>query len=225
MSSIKKKKYIRRIKTITIIDFQKQFSTDEQCYQHLLEKRWPEGFVCPKCQGKEHYYQKSRRLYHCRACGYQASLTAGTVFHNTNLPLWKWFWAIYRLSQDKKGLSAMQLMKEVNISYPSAWLMLHKLRETMRKRDKRYRLEGILEFDDAYVGGDQEGKRGRGAEGKTPIAVAVEEHINEEGATKPGYAAMEILKNVSCKEISQFAEEHIEQVDRKNRRPDSLPWT
>lgn len=81
----------------------------------------------------------------------------------------------------------------------------------MQKRDKKYRLGGVLEFDDAYVGGEQEGKRGRGAGGKTSIAVAVEEHINGEGVIKPGYAAMEILKNVSGKEINQFAEKHIEQ--------------
>jgi transposase-like protein len=210
MSGKNKKKYIRRIKTMTIADFQKQFATDEQCYQHLRKKRWPDGFVCSRCQGKEYYYQRSRRLYHCRACGYQASLIARTVFHHTHLPLWKWFWAIYRLSLDKKGLSAIQLTKEVDISYPSAWLMLHKLREAMRKRDKRYLLGGVLEFDDAYVGGEQEGKRGRGAEGKAPIAVAVEEHIDGEGTTKPGYAAMEVLQSISGKEINQFATDHIE---------------
>ena len=210
MSCKKKKKHIPRIKTMTVADFQRLFATDEQCYQHLLKKRWPGVFVCPRCQGKDYYYQISRRLYHCRACGYQASLTAGTVFHKTHLPLWKWFWAIYRVSQNKKGLSAIQLTKEVDISYPAAWLMLHKLRETMRKRDKRYRLRGILEFDDAYVGGEQEGKRGRGAEGKAPIAVAVEERIDKEGDIKPGYAAMEVLDSVSGKEINRFAEKHIE---------------
>ncbi len=130
---------------------------------------------------------------------------------NQHLPLWKWFWAIYRLSQGKKGLSAIQLMKEVDISYPAAWLMLHKLREIMRKRDKRYLLEGILELDDAYVGGEQERKRGRGAEGKTLIAVAVEERVDNEGTVKPGYVAMEVLESVSGEEINQFAKEHIEQ--------------
>lgn len=209
--SKKKKKHIRRIKTMTIADFQKEFGTEEQCYQYLLKKRWPEGFVCSRCQGKEYYYQQSRRLYHCRTCGYQASLTAGTVFHHTHLPFWKWFWAIYRFSQGKKGLSAIQLMKEVDISYPAAWRMLHKLRETMRRRDKRYLLGGILELDDAYVGGEQEGKRGRGAEGKTLIAVAVEERVDKEGNTRPGYVAMDVLENVSGEEINQFAKEHIEQ--------------
>ena len=130
-------------------------------------------------------------------------------FNCWNLTIWKWFWAIYRLSQDKKGFSAIQFMKEVDISCPAAWLILHKLRETMRKRDKRYRLREILEFDDAYVGGEREGKRGRGAEGKTLIAVAVEERIDGEGTTKPGYAAMGVLNSVSGKKINQFAKKHI----------------
>lgn len=214
MSRKSKRRHIPRVKTMTIVDFHRRFATEEQCYRYLLGKRWPEGFICPRCGGKEYHYQASRRLYHCRACGYQASLTAGTVFQGTHLPLWKWYWAIYRLSQDKKGVSAMQLMREVDISYPSAWLMLHKLREVMRKRDRWYRMGGVFEFDDAYVGGEQEGKRGRGAGGKTPIAVAVEERVGKGGVIKPGYVAMGVLERVSGKEINQFAEAHIEQGAR-----------
>jgi len=76
----------------------------------------------------------------CRGCGYQVSVTAGTLFHKTKVPLWKWFWAIYHMSQCKKDLSAVQLMKEVDVSYPTAWLMLQKLRQAMQGREAQYRL-------------------------------------------------------------------------------------
>ena len=88
-----------------------------------------------------------RQVHECAACGYQCSVTAGTIFHKTRTPLCSWFWAIYRMSHDKKGISAMQLAKEVGVSYPTAWLMLHKIRKAMSDRDQGYRLSGLVEVD------------------------------------------------------------------------------
>jgi transposase-like protein len=91
---------------------------------------------------------KARRLDECRACGYQGSVTAGTIFHKARVPLRDWFWAIYRMSQGKKGISALQLGKEIGVSYPTAWLMAHKIRKAMADREQGRRLRGLVEADE-----------------------------------------------------------------------------
>ena len=132
--------YVKRIKIMTVGDFWDIFNTEEKCLDYLFEKRWPEGFVCPRCKERESHVQPERKLNWCVKCGYQASVTSGTIFHSRNLPLWKWYWAIYRVAQDKKGFSAMQLMKETGVSYPTAWHLLQKIREAMKMRDEHYML-------------------------------------------------------------------------------------
>jgi len=103
-------------------------------------------------------------------------VTAGTIFHKTRTPLSSWFWAIYRMSHDKKGISAVQLSKQIGVSYPTAWLMQHKIRKAMGGRDQHYTLRGLVEVDEGYVGGEEHGepRKGRGARNKTVVAVAVE---------------------------------------------------
>jgi len=85
-------------------------------------------------------------VHECKQCGYRCSVTAGTIFHKTRTPLTSWFWAIYRMSHDKKGISAVQLMKEIGVNYTTAWLMRHKIRKAMEDRDWRYKLHGIIEM-------------------------------------------------------------------------------
>lgn len=194
---------------MTVEEFWKRFSTEEGCKQYLFKKRWPDGFICPHCSYEEVYHQQCRDLFWCRRCGYQASVTRETIFHSKNIGLWKWFWAIYRVAQDKKGFSAMQLMKEIGVSYPTAWFLLQKIREAMRKRDEVYRLHGVVEMDDGYIGGKEEGKRGRGVKDKIPIIVAVEERETEKGL-KPGYTSLCVAKDLSSNVIGQFAELRIE---------------
>ena len=98
------------------------------------------------CGGGTRGYIAFRRVHECKQCGYQCSVTAGTIFHKTRTPLTSWFWAIYRMSHDKKGISAVQLMKEIGVSYTTAWLMPHKIRKAMEDRDWRYKLHGIIEM-------------------------------------------------------------------------------
>ena len=92
-------------KALSLMQFQKKFGTEKACQKHLFRLRWPEGFRCPRCQDEEAYFQRIRHLYHCKACGYQASLTAGTVFHKTRTPLTKWFWMIWLMGPQKKAAS------------------------------------------------------------------------------------------------------------------------
>jgi len=163
-----------KTEAISFMEWQKRFGNDEACTQYLMVQRWPNGFQCPRCGHDHGYLIQSRRQYECAQCRYQASVTAGTVFHSTNLPLTKWFWAIYLMTSDKGGISAMRLSKLLDVSWPTARAMLQKLRTAMAHRDSVYRLSELVELDDALVGGKRPGKRGRGAEGKTAVLVACE---------------------------------------------------
>ena len=139
-----------------------------------MKLRWPEGFVCPRCQGRS-AWTTQRNLLVCSGCQHQASLTAGTIFQDTRKPLVLWFRAIWWVTAQKNGASALGLQRILGLgSYFTAWTWLHKLRRAM-VRPGRDRLQGRVEVDETYVGGLEEGKRGRRAETKALIAVACEE--------------------------------------------------
>jgi len=112
------------------LDFQQQFSfsSEKACRDYLFKIRWPNGFQCPMCSHSRTYKITGRHLFECTQCGYRASVTAGTIIHKTRTPLLVWFWAIYLVANDKRGISAAQISKKFGISYPTAWLMLHKIR-------------------------------------------------------------------------------------------------
>ena len=191
--------------SMDILEFQHRFPTNDACRNHLFTIRWPNGLTCPICGGKDFYKINTRNIYECK-CGHQVSLTAGTVMHGSHTPLVKWFWAIYLAAHDKRGVSALRLEKELDVSYPTAWLMLHKIRGAMGERDSQYLLAGIVETDETYVGGAKKGgKRGRGTE-KTPVGVAVS--LNAKG--HPQYVKMEKMEDVSSQSIQDFAGRHIE---------------
>ncbi|MBU2488763.1 MAG: IS1595 family transposase [Proteobacteria bacterium] len=133
-------------------------------------------------------------------CRHHTSVTAGTLFHSTNLPLVKWFWAICLVASDKGGISAMRLSKQIDISWITARSMLKKIRAAMAHRDSIYRLfSERVELDDAFVGGKKPGKRGRGAGGKKPVLVAVEKR----GKTA-GFVSMRAVEIISGEEIKRF---------------------
>jgi transposase-like protein len=156
------------------LEFQRWFPTDEACAEYLFKSRWPEGFVCPRCAGTEFYWKRQRALTQCKQCGYQASVTAGTVLHRTRAPLMQWFMAAHRVATQTPGMSALQLQRQAGIvHYETAFNMLHKLRAAMYRPD-RDKIRGIVEVDETYIGGPEEGKRGRGAEGKAIVVGAVE---------------------------------------------------
>ena len=153
----------------------------------------------------------ARQVHECVQCSYQCSVTAGTIFHKTRTRLSSWFWAIYRMSHDKKGISAVQLAKEIGVSYPTAWLMLHKIRKAMSDRDQRYRLSGLVEVDEGYVGGEEHGKGrvGRGKRGvrtKSVVAVAVERRGGGKPGRKPipGFAALEVVPDATTETLEKF---------------------
>lgn len=189
---------------ISLLEWQKRYGTERACEKVLFKIRWPNGFVCPRCNSIEVSYIKTRKIYQCSQCRYQVSITAGTLFHSTNLSLVKWFWAIYLTASDKGGISALRLAKHIGVSWPTARKMLKKIHTAMTDRDSKYRLEQLIEFDDAYIGGKRTGKRGRGAAGKQPIFVAVE---TRDG--KAGYMAVEAVDTISKKTVREFLQNHL----------------
>lgn len=157
----------------TLMEMETQFSSDAACRDYLDALRWPNGFFCPLCGGVKAGRMPSG-LWRCRSCNRQTSVLAGTVFQGTHLPLTVWFRAMWHMTSQKNGISALGLQRVLGLgSYRTAWLMLHKLRRAM-VRPGRDRLQGVVEVDETYWGALEEGVVGRGAEAKTLIAVAVE---------------------------------------------------
>ncbi len=189
---------------LSLLKFNKRFGTERACQNSLEKMRWPEGFKCPKCEGAKATRIKTRRLLQCSKCHHQVSLTAGTIFHKTRTPLQKWFWAIYLVSQDKGGVSAMRLSKQLELGYKTAWAMLHKIRKAMAHRDSEYTLSGFIELDDAFFGGAAKGRRGRGAANKTPVLVMVESR-----GEHAGFIAMQTVPSMEKTQVETVIKETI----------------
>ena len=172
----------------------------------LYQWRWPNGFLCPHCGHDRCCQLNSRKLQQCNRCHRQTSITAGTIFDSTKLPLTVWFQAIYLMTQDKKGVSAMKLHRHLGISYNAAWRIRHKLMQVMMERDREHPLSGWIQLDDAYLGGERSGgKRGRGAPGKTPFVAAVE--TNEQG--HPLRMKLTVVEGFRLTEIAAWAQLHL----------------
>jgi transposase-like protein len=159
---------------VNVIDFQDMFPTDQACYEYLYLVKWPEGFICPFCKHTENWKMKNYSV-RCKKCRRDISLTAGTVFQDLHIPLRFIFQAMWYLVCQKQGVSALSLQKILGLSnYETVWSWLHKLRRAM-VRPGRDLLSGTVEVDETLVGGERHGKRGRGAEGKELVLVAVED--------------------------------------------------
>lgn len=161
---------------LSMPEFFKRYGTESRCEVALERARWPDGFCCPCCGQSAHCVLRggTHKVFQCNACRHQTSLIAGTVFQGTKLGLTVWFLAIYLISQAKTGLSALALKRQLGVSYPTAWLVHHKLMQAMAMREARYVLDGQVQVDDAYLGGERSGgKVGRGSENKVPFVAAV----------------------------------------------------
>lgn len=189
----------------TLLELENRFKTEEACYEYLFKLRWPDGYVCPRCQNTEGWLT-SRQLYKCSKCSYQVSVTAGTIFHRSKKPLNIWFQAIWHITSQKYGANALGLQRILGFgSYHTAWEWLHKLRRAMI-RPGRERLNGKVVVDETYVGGEKEGKRGRGAEGKALVIVAVE----DKGKKGIGRIRLQRVADASAESINSFIASNIE---------------
>lgn len=197
-----------KAESMTLIEWQAKYSDERSCLFHLAELRWPEGYRCCQCNHESYYFIEGYRRFECRSCGEQTSVTAGSLFHATKLPLVKWFTAIYFVSVDKGGISASRLAKYIDVHWTTARNMLKRIRRCMADRDGQYLLSGLIELDDALVGGKTTGgKRGRGAEGKTAILVACEHDAQHQ---KAGFLKMTVVEHVNSEAVKDFSDNAIE---------------
>lgn len=195
-------------KGLSLPEFVERYGTEAKCEKALELARWPKGFKCPRCHGTTYCVLQGRGhpLYQCNHCHHQTSLTAGTVFQATKLPLTTWFLAIYLISEAKTGISALALKRQLGVSYPTAWLVYHKLMRAMVQREGRYTLSGHIQIDDAYLGGEHPGgKAGRGSENKVAFVAAVS--LTDDG--HPLRTRLTPVAGFTSKAIADWAKAHI----------------
>jgi transposase-like protein len=193
----------RAVRGLSEVAFRERFGTDEACREALFAMRWREGLSCPACGGRGFCALTTRKVFRCNRCKKQLSLTAGTVFQDTKLPLTVWFAAVYQLTQAKGGIGSIELARRLGVRQPPAWLMKHKLMRAMAAREAaKPKLSGRVEIDDAYLGGERQGgKRGRGAAGKTPIVAAVETTPER----RPRRLKLAVVKGFREREVEKLA--------------------
>ncbi len=197
---------MRTKKELSLREYMSKFSDEETCIDYLKEKKWPNGYVCPKCGATEAYYLKTRRRYQCKCSKHQTSVTANTIMHRSHLPLTVWFMAFYFVACDKRGISVVSLAAKADVCYETAWYMLFRIRKAMDKREHQYILAGVLEMDDSYFGAKIKGKRGRTAGNQTVIVA-----VSKTKAGKPGFLKMQVVENVQRDSVRCFLTENIAQ--------------
>src|SRR5687768_6638084 len=151
-------KLAARVKGLSEDQFRATFGTEEPCRAGLERLRWPKRWVCPACGHAGRAWLAERRLFQCNRCKHQVSLTAGTIFHSTKLPLTTWFLAIHLIVTAKNGLSSIELGRRLGVKQTTAWLMKQKIMQVMQAREAKRPLRGRVEMDDAYLGGEQIGR-------------------------------------------------------------------
>lgn len=189
---------------VSLTAFFQRFGTRAQCQLALFDMRWPNGFACPKCASSEfsRHERGTRLLLQCCQCRRQTSLTAGTVFDASKLPLTTWFLAIHLLTQSKTGMSALQLMRDLGVSYRSAWLLKHKLMQVMLGQERERKLETLVQIDDVFVGGERQGGgRGRVAPNKVRVVAAVQ----TTGKGKALLTRLDVVPNWQKSTIARWA--------------------
>jgi len=188
------------------MEFDKEFNTEKSCLEYLIKLRYPDGkYTCSLC-GSKKSWRVREYTYECAECHHQESVLSGTIFQDTHKPLMLWFRAIWYITSQKNGTSALGLQRVLGIgSYKTAWTWLHKLRRAM-VRPGRDRLSGLVEVDETYLGAAETGgKRGRGAENKALLAVAVETTENVVGRIR-----ISIVEDASRSSLYGFIHDSIE---------------
>jgi transposase-like protein len=188
---------------MTLPEVTRLYSTDDRCRELLARLRWPEGVTCPRCKDRRISQMKEYARYECSACQYQFTVTSGTIFHDSHLPLPMWFLAVLLLCESKKGMSAMQIKRTLGVAYKTAWYLCHRIRAAMATAEKGM-LYGTVEMDETYVGGVQRGHQNKPGHGlsKKQIVIGLRQRGGEtrffhaEDA-KSGTLAQFIRENVS----------------------------
>jgi transposase-like protein len=175
------------------------FGSEDECRDHLRKLRWPNGVRCLRCGLDKVPWLENQKKHQCRSCRYQFSVTTNTIFHDTHLPLWKWYLAVYLIVQAKKGISANQLKRTLNVSYKTAWYLSHRIRDALKVVDTQL-LKGIVEADETFVGGKVEGM-GRGYRGNKTVVVGA---FQRDGAIR-----LQVVRGRDRESLQGFIRENV----------------
>jgi transposase-like protein len=188
----------------TMLEMERRFNTEDDCRKYLFALRWPQGWSCPRC-GARRVGAIRRGLWQCHECRFEASVITGTIFHGSHLPLTTWFRAIWQVTSNKNGVSALGLKRALGLgSYKTAWAVLHKLRRAMI-RPGRERLRGLVEVDETYWGGEEDGVIGRQTYDKALIVVAAEQDGKGIGRIRMGR-----VPNLTKRTLHGFIAENVD---------------
>jgi ISXO2-like transposase domain/Transposase zinc-ribbon domain len=198
------------VRGLSEAQFRAAYGTEEQCRAAVEKLRWPGGFACPLRGGTEGEWLSTRPKVQCRACRHQASLTAGTIFHATKLPLTTWFLAMWLVASAKNGISSVEPGRRLGIKQTNAWALKQKIMHVMAERDGKKRLDGRVEMDDAYLGGHRPGRRGRGAAGKQPFVAAVSTGDDR----RPRKIKLLPVEGFRKREVKKLLAEHLASTSR-----------
>ena len=184
---------------INLISLIERYHNEDKCHDYLEELRWPDGVTCPRCGSKSISRVQKPRVFDCNSCRYQFSVTAGTIFHDSHLPLWKWFLTAYMMAEAKKGVSANQIKRTIGVSYKTAWYLCHRIRAAMSDGSPN-RLRGIVEVDETLIGGKTRGF-GHGYRGnKALVAGAVQRN---------GDARLQTIPDTTRRTLHGFIDKHV----------------
>jgi transposase-like protein len=185
---------------VNLVNLIQDFGSEDKCRAYLEEVRWPDGPHCPRCQSKSVSQVEDRNQYDCNACRYQFSVTSGTVMHDTHLPLWKWFLAAYLMIESKKGMSANQIKRTIEVSYKTAWYLCHRIRAAMATAEACTEpLQGVLEADETFVGGKAYGM-GHGYTGNKATVAGV--------AERGGRIRLNVIPDRTREALHAFLDQH-----------------
>jgi transposase-like protein len=188
---------------MTLVDVVNLFDTDERCRELLVRLRWPNGAECPRCKMPAVELATAKQLFYCKGCDYQFSVTTGTVFNDSHLPLQKWFLATLLMCESRKGHSANQMKRELGISYKTAWYLCHRIRYAMTEVHKM--LDGTIEIDETYVGGRNRKGKGTGRDNKAVVVGIIQ---------RSGELKFIHVKEGTSKAIREVMQQHVsEDVD------------
>lgn len=187
--------------SMNLLELMEQFPDEDKCRSTLEELRWPDGIRCPRCNAPKVYRMNTRAQFYCETCTHQFSVTSGTIWHDTHLPLRKWFIAIYLIVESKKGMSANQMKRVIGVSYKTAWYLCHRIRAAMTELEPTP-LKGTVEVDETFVGGKLKGYgKGRGAYLKNKAVVIGVIH-------RGGKVRLQVIDRTDRKTLHAFIKEH-----------------
>lgn len=199
---------------LSLVQLVEKFHSEDKCHKYLENLRWPDGVTCVRCESDKISRIYKRRQFHCDTCKYQFSVRVDTIFHDSKLPLWKWFIAVYMVAKSKKGISANQLKRMLGVSYKTAWYLSHRIRAAMKDENPEP-LRGIVEVDETFIGGKQHGLGKGVTTNKTIVVGAVE---------RGGDVRLDVVSNRGRKALHEFIGETVHDDAKEIYTDDWAPY-